>query len=194
MKSGIYHIICKSTGKRYVGRTVNFTKRFGQHKSALRNNKHGNEHLQNAWNKYGEENFVFLIYKFVDKQDLVLEEQKQLDDYQFVECFNKTFSADNSYLTAETRKKISLRNNGREISVEQREKISKKLKGRKLPEETKLKMRIAQQNRLPPSDETRRKLSEAAKRQQRKPTTDETKQKLREAAKKQWERLRTETP
>jgi len=188
MKSGIYHIICKSTGKRYIGRTVNFTKRFGQHKSVLRNNKHCNEHLQNAWNKYGEENFVFLIYKIVEKENLIKEEQKQLDDYQFVECFNKSFSADGSCLTEEAKLKISLHHKGREISVEQRQQISKKLKGRKLPEETKLKMRAAQQKRSPPSEETRRKLSEAAKKQIRIPASEETKQKLRDAALKQWER------
>ena len=32
--------------------------RLEKHRSLLRNNKHHNSYLQNAWNKYGESNFI----------------------------------------------------------------------------------------------------------------------------------------
>jgi len=57
----IYHIICIPTGKGYIGSTVNLHKRKSGHFEQLRKNKHYNQYLQNAFNKYGEENFTFEI-------------------------------------------------------------------------------------------------------------------------------------
>ena len=47
--------------KCYIGQTKNFKKRISGHKHLLNKNKHENPHLQNSWNKYGEENFKFEI-------------------------------------------------------------------------------------------------------------------------------------
>lgn len=59
MNSGIYALVNKDNGKRYVGRTVDFHKREVTHFWLLRNNRHFNRHLQSAWNK--GERFDFLI-------------------------------------------------------------------------------------------------------------------------------------
>lgn len=61
MESGIYKIVNAVTGKLYVGRSKNVFRRFKDHKYELRKNKHGNQYLQNAWNKYGEENFMWEV-------------------------------------------------------------------------------------------------------------------------------------
>lgn len=61
MTSGIYTIENLITKKLYVGYTQNFKERFNNHIRTLNRNIHGNEHLQRAWNKYGQINFSFEI-------------------------------------------------------------------------------------------------------------------------------------
>lgn len=61
MNSGIYTIENVITKKLYVGYTQNFKERFNNHIRTLNRNVHGNEHLQKAWNKYGQFNFSFEI-------------------------------------------------------------------------------------------------------------------------------------
>lgn len=73
--SGIYKIINLVNGKFYIGSAVHFRKRWELHRSNLRNNKHDNRHLQNAWNLYGEKIFKFEILKFCDKENLLVNEQ-----------------------------------------------------------------------------------------------------------------------
>ena len=58
---GIYKIENLVNGKVYVGQSINIKTRFMSHKSELKSNNHSNIHLQNSWNKYGEENFKFEI-------------------------------------------------------------------------------------------------------------------------------------
>lgn len=54
---GIYKIVNKVTGQCYVGQSQRVKKRLKEHFRLLRHNKHTNPHLQNAYNKYGHENF-----------------------------------------------------------------------------------------------------------------------------------------
>jgi group I intron endonuclease len=61
MAQGIYKIINVVNNKFYVGSAVDFKRRKTRHFSELRNKKHNNKKLQNAWNKYGEQAFVFVI-------------------------------------------------------------------------------------------------------------------------------------
>lgn len=57
---GIYCIECVETKRKYIGQTYeNFYKRWTFHKWHLKNNHHSNIYLQNAWNKYGADNFNF---------------------------------------------------------------------------------------------------------------------------------------
>jgi group I intron endonuclease len=51
--SGVYQILCKPTGKIYVGSAVNLRGRWLNHRSSLRCGKHPNIVLQRAWNKDG---------------------------------------------------------------------------------------------------------------------------------------------
>ena len=59
--SGIYEIRNTDTGKVYVGQSKDIMSRWRDHIARLKNQKHDNQYLQNAWNKYGAESFSFLI-------------------------------------------------------------------------------------------------------------------------------------
>lgn len=78
--SGIYKIINKTNGKYYIGSSSNIIHRWIEHKCYLRKNKHVNNYLQNSWNKYGEDNFEFVIIEKVPKEKLIEVEQKYLDE------------------------------------------------------------------------------------------------------------------
>ena len=58
MESGIYKIENIINGKLYVGSTNNYIGRRNTHICELKNNKHVNRHLQSAWNKFKENNFI----------------------------------------------------------------------------------------------------------------------------------------
>lgn len=62
----IYCIEQKSTSKIYIGLTTDYIRRKNEHLYELKHNKHCNQHLQNAWSKYGESDFSFSILKEID--------------------------------------------------------------------------------------------------------------------------------
>ena len=78
-KSGIYMLLNKINGKRYIGSSKNLRARLWEHRSLLRHNKHINQHLQNAWNKYGEINFDYSIIEFCDENIRYEKEQFYVD-------------------------------------------------------------------------------------------------------------------
>jgi len=59
--AGIYKIVNKANGFCYVGQSARVRKRMAEHFRLLRLNKHPNPKLQNAFNKYGEEQFECAI-------------------------------------------------------------------------------------------------------------------------------------
>jgi len=78
--SGIYKIICLANNKFYIGSSENIDKRLKNHIRLLKNNKHFNPHLQNAWYKYKEENFRFEIVETVhDIKQLLIREKWWID-------------------------------------------------------------------------------------------------------------------
>lgn len=113
---GIYQIRNIINGKVYIGSSINISKRIWEHRNTLKKNIHHNEHLQKAWNKYGEENFKFETIEIVfNCNNLLKREQDYLD---FIQPFNRNcgynISKDVSapFLgkkhTKKTRKKMSL--------------------------------------------------------------------------------------
>lgn len=75
----IYQIKNKLNNKIYIGSTNNYKKRFYTHKHELNNNIHKNTHLQRAWNKYGEEAFLFEIIEECNSMIKISREQYWLD-------------------------------------------------------------------------------------------------------------------
>ena len=77
---GVYRIKNITTGKQYIGSTVmSFLKRLQHHHAMLKSGKHKNAYLQNAWNKYGEDDFIFEVVEVCEKKDCLLKEQIYLD-------------------------------------------------------------------------------------------------------------------
>lgn len=68
---GIYGIQNTVNGKIYIGKTMqSFGDRWDCHKACLRGGYHCNNYLQNSWNKYGENNFQFVVIQDCTGQDL----------------------------------------------------------------------------------------------------------------------------
>jgi hypothetical protein len=87
IRNVIYKITNIVDNKFYIGSAAYYDKRIGTHVSKLRKNIHDNKHLQFAWNKYKEENFIFEIVENVDcKENLLIREQYYLDLYK---CYNR---------------------------------------------------------------------------------------------------------
>lgn len=82
MNSGIYVILNLINDKFYVGSAKNFYKRWHTHKSMLVNNYHDNSYLQNAWNKYKQLNFIFVIMEYCELDRLIEREQFYIDSYK----------------------------------------------------------------------------------------------------------------
>ena len=76
MISGIYAITNTLNKKTYFGSSYDCKTRFRKHKEALKANRHCNPHLQAAWNKYGEDRFVFKVVLLIEKQYLLDYEQR----------------------------------------------------------------------------------------------------------------------
>ena len=68
--AGIYCIENILNGKKYVGKSIHIEERIKTHFRELRKNVHHNKHLQNSYNKYGEENFKWSIIEECSKEDL----------------------------------------------------------------------------------------------------------------------------
>jgi group I intron endonuclease len=81
MKSGIYKILNTTNGKFYIGSAIDLKGRWRVHKFYLKNNndKRVSKYLLNAWNKYGAENFEFLVLEHCEKEKLIVREQFYLD-------------------------------------------------------------------------------------------------------------------
>ena len=110
--SGIYCIKNLINNKRYIGLSKNLNHRFKVHKHKLNNNSHINKHLQQAWNKYGENNFDFYIIEKCDKNFLKEREKYYIEKYKTnnrVYGYNKTSGGDGvKDLSFESREKISI--------------------------------------------------------------------------------------
>lgn len=87
---GVYVIYNKKTHKRYIGSSKDIFFRLRVHFSKLKNNKHVNEHLQSAYNKYGAESFDFNILEECLQLELLNKEQHYINLYEWKNLYNKT--------------------------------------------------------------------------------------------------------
>ena len=141
--SGIYKIISKKDGKYYPGSSQHMLRGSGnrkyQHFYQLRKNKHWCNHLQHAYNLYGESNFEFIIIKNnIPIDQLFTEEQKLLDiaKTEPEKCYTNNFRADRPEITPEIRIKLSIANRGKIRSQKHKEILKKINTGKKYSHET----------------------------------------------------------
>ena len=134
MKSGIYQIINTVNQKRYIGYSMNISERVMQHKYKLKNRKHCNDHLQSAWNLYGEYAFVFEVIEYCDKSKLC-----EREDYwvKVLNTRNSEFGYNIKYTDP---------NGGQGQAEETKLKIGKSQMGRVFPKE--LIRKIAEKNKV----------------------------------------------
>lgn len=133
MNSGIYCIINKVNKKFYIGSAKNIKQRWYTHKRDLRNNKHKNKYLQDAWSQYKEESFEFIILEYAEPSSLIECEQKWIDKFDTSKNgYNICPIAGNTtgkLLSDETKDKIRQKAIGRKASDKTREKMSESKSG-----------------------------------------------------------------
>ena len=136
--AGVYEIRNLNNGKRYIGSAVNLNGRKRGHFYDLRHDRQRNRHLQNSYNKHGESAFVYKPLVILDKEFLILFEQRFLDiakpEYNIAPNAQSQLGYKHSQ---ETREKISRANTGNKSFLghkhtdETKTKISLSLKGNK---------------------------------------------------------------
>ncbi len=186
-RPGIYRIKCRGNNKVYIGSAKSFAQRFNEHLRRLRRKDHENKHLQRSWDKYGEDNFEFGILRFCSLKDLLLHEQKYIDEYKeklgWRNMFNMNPSASSGLgrpHAEEAKAKMSAKQSG----------VNNGFYGKKHTEESIEKMREAHKGQepwnkgVPHSEETKRKISEAntGKEAWNKGLTKETDERIRKCA------------
>jgi group I intron endonuclease len=130
--AGVYAISGRNNDGLYIGASTHLDLRPYQHFHALRTQQHYCPKLQEAWNYYGEQNFVFLILEPVgNAYNLPDREQEWMNRYA-QDCEHELYNASlivpkrrvfTHSLSEETRKKISKammgKNRGKKRSIEQ---------------------------------------------------------------------------
>jgi group I intron endonuclease len=174
-----YIIINKINGKKYIGMTgIKYpSTRKGQHLHALRKGKHDNDHLQFAFNEYGESAFEFkVIDTDLTEEQVLIREDELMKIHNTLDReygYNIEKSGNVVFLSEESKIKIRNKLKGRKISDEQKRKHSElmksnnPMKGKSHSAEAREKIRQACLKRSPKSrvhsEETKMKISEANK-------------------------------
>jgi len=65
-ESGIYCFENILDNKKYIGQAQNIRNRVGKHKTNFKKDRDGCNALENAWNFYGEENFIIYVIELCD--------------------------------------------------------------------------------------------------------------------------------
>ena len=191
--SGIYQIRNTTNNKLYIGSTTSFYRRWQEHQRKLNLNKYTSSKLQNAWNKYGKEAFIFEILLQCDKDSLLSQEQYYIDKLNTVNVgYNTAPKAGNTLgikkgpMPEEQKKKLSIAMTGKKITwpEEARQALVERNKSRVWTDEAKQKISEASKGSKR-TEEQKRMMSEAKRGKPGKPHTIETKRKLASIARSQ---------
>lgn len=139
---GVYKITNTINGKVYIGQSIRLSRRLDTHYRDLKNNRHPNQHLQNAYNKYGNVFRIEILEYCSNKLQLDELERYYISYYDSMNS-NKGYNKEdgghlNKHLSKETKEKISKavkgENNpmfGKHHSKDTKNKISNANKGEK---------------------------------------------------------------
>jgi group I intron endonuclease len=190
--SAIYRILNVATDQFYIGSSVNVRRRRWEHWDSLKKGKHHCDALQAAWAEYGEDAFEFeVIEEVTDDAELLRVEETYLMKFAgSTECYNTAVSAHQSPAALpRVRAKIS---EGLRRKYEDPTYVPRL--GKRHTEETKSKISAKVQaavaegrsGKFIPSEETRKRMSQALKGNQNAKghiRTEEHRRKLSEANK-----------
>ena len=84
---GVYQILNKQTGKRYIGESVIPNGRRKDHWTFLKGGKHYNPNLQQDYNKYGEDAFEFEMIEHCEPSQLKQREAYWINKHKD-KCYN----------------------------------------------------------------------------------------------------------
>lgn len=135
MSDTAVYVIWHVSGRAYVGSTSAWRRREGEHFSMLRQGTHVNAPLQNAWNKYGGEEFFAMVLERPPTSQLIAREQRWID------LLDAAVSGYNICPAAGTRRGVP-------HSPEHRAKISAAKMGHRQSEATKARIREARANQV----------------------------------------------
>lgn len=162
IKIGVYKIVNIITNDCYIGSSININKRWSEHKRTLKNGNHHSIILQRAYDKYGNDNFKYIIILECNKNDILIFEQKYFDlfnpKYNILKIAgnrtgkkhsnetkeklrNINLGKKRDHLSSETKALISKANKGRVFTIDQRSKMSKSKLGKKRSEITNEKLK-----------------------------------------------------
>lgn len=189
--SGVYQIVCKTTGRRYIGSSAQPQKRWDQHRYYLDKGQHVNGVLQDAWNTHGESNFSFELLELCDAAITKEREQWWINSADPASLFNLNPSSSTPpsqkgkkwNQTEDARRKISAAQRGRKgksPSAETRQKLSDALRGRSPSLEHRQKLSAAAAGKKM-SEAARKKMSEKAKQRVGRQVSEETRKKIAES-------------
>lgn len=189
---GIYKIQSKiKPHKFYIGSSINVQYRWYKHLELLRSNKHHSRKLQFHYNKYGEDDLVFIVIEPCLPDFLALREQYYLDNLKpFFNCSPSAESPRGIKRSDETKRRMSIAQKG--------------LKRKPASKETKLKLSIYHKNNptksqfkkghrshtegKPLPDQVKEKISKSLLGKCYNTFPEEHRKKLSEGAKKMWKR------
>ena len=77
--TGVYAIVCQTTGYRYIGGAVDCDARQATHFRRLRDGGSHNKALQYAFDAFGEDNLKFMVLTTCSREELDTSEQQALD-------------------------------------------------------------------------------------------------------------------
>jgi group I intron endonuclease len=181
MKTYHLYTITHTSGRTYVGQSVEPLKRKGAHFNALKNGNHQNCRLQRAWNRDGESAFKWsMLSEHETQESCDAAEVTAIAEWQDKGlCYNfRGGGHEGSTHSPETREKMRKIMTGRTITQEWRDKIAATLRGSKASEETKRKLSEAGKGRKR-SAETNAKIVKACTGRKR---TEESKARMSAAA------------
>ena len=139
MKSGVYQIYNPVTNKRYIGSSIDVSRRLKEHRRNLIGGYHHNQQLQNAWDRYGD-CLEFKPLEYCEPDKLLDLEQQYIDYYNSADRrfgYNIDAIADHNkpgfHLSEETKEKISAKHKGKKIPKDVVEKIRQAQIGKPKP-------------------------------------------------------------
>lgn len=163
-KCGIYAIEHVTSGRVYIGSSIDIADRWRQHRRALKSGTHHSVFLQRAWVKYGAETFLWYELETCSTEEMHAKETA------WIAACSAT-KKDFGYNSSPT--------GGSCLGIKHSAEVCAKIKKAKsnISPETREKLSVARRARPPMSDESRKKLS-LSNSQPRGPKSEETRRKI----------------